>query len=251
MKVACTVWTGGKDRDDFKVLPIGIVYGIAITAMSFFADPTISTLTSGTLSQNVDLAGLSFPRRLGVRFHSDFIKRYHLVGMQAKWESFEDNQFKKSLGKDFLHEDLITREGWARYYFVGKYPTEKAYLRLQIVNPQTGMLIRSFYFKFQKSYQTSLDGRYYVTDPILDEKIVKDGVLTELKPFKRKDGTIVYKKAKTTFAQEKVVDIEHQGAKQEVQTNAIIRKMTRYSEKPRMVFLVTPPHLIRRRFDKC
>ena len=38
------------------------VYGIAITAMSFFTDPTISTLTSGTPSQNADLPGLSFPR---------------------------------------------------------------------------------------------------------------------------------------------------------------------------------------------
>ena len=38
---------------------IASVYGIAITAMSFFTDPTISTLTSGTISQNVDLAGLS------------------------------------------------------------------------------------------------------------------------------------------------------------------------------------------------
>lgn len=26
MKVACTVWTGGKDRDNIKFLPIGIDY---------------------------------------------------------------------------------------------------------------------------------------------------------------------------------------------------------------------------------
>ena len=38
VKVACTVWTGGKAGDKFKGLPIGIVYGIAITAMSFFTD---------------------------------------------------------------------------------------------------------------------------------------------------------------------------------------------------------------------
>ena len=56
------------------------VYGIAITAMSFFTDPTISTLTSGTLNQNVDLGGLSFPRSLGVRFNSDYIQKYHFVG---------------------------------------------------------------------------------------------------------------------------------------------------------------------------
>lgn len=188
---------------------------------------------------------MSFPRRLGVRFNSDFIQKYHLVGKQAKWESFEDKDFTKSMGKDFLHEDLITREGWAKYYFKGKYPTDIAHIRLQIVNPQTGMLIRSFYFQFKKSYQTSFDARYYVTDPILDEKIVKNGILTELKQFKTKDGKIVYKKAKTTFKQMKVVDIEHQGEKQEVQTNAIIRNMVRYSEKQKMVFLVTPPHLMK------
>ena len=33
MKVVRTVWGGGKDGDNFKVLPITIVYGIAITAM--------------------------------------------------------------------------------------------------------------------------------------------------------------------------------------------------------------------------
>ena len=33
VKAACTVWAGGKDGDGIKILPIGIVYGIAITAM--------------------------------------------------------------------------------------------------------------------------------------------------------------------------------------------------------------------------
>lgn len=33
MKVVRTVWSRGKDGDVFKVLPIAIVYGIAITAM--------------------------------------------------------------------------------------------------------------------------------------------------------------------------------------------------------------------------
>lgn len=212
---------------------------------SFFTDPTISTLTSGTPSQNVDLAGMSFPRRLGVRFNSDFVKRYHLTGMQAKWMSYEDKAFTKEMGKDFYHEDLVSSEGWAKYYFKGKYPKDTAYIKLQIVNPQTGMLIRTFYFQFIKSYLTSLDARYYVTDPVLGDKIVRNGVLTELRPVKTKDGKIVYKKAKTTFKQLKVNDIDNMGEKEEVQTNAIIRTMSRYSEKPKMVFLVTPPHLMK------
>lgn len=220
------------------------VYGIAITAMSFFTDPTISTLTSGTPTQNVDLAGLSFPRRMGVRFHSDYIKRYHLVAMQAKWDAFEDANFTKPLGKDFEHDDLIAKDGWARYYFKGKFKTDVAYLRLRIINPQSEMLIKTMYFKFTKGYQTSLDGRQYVTDPVLGTKIVKDGLLVELRPFKKKDGTIVYKQAKTTFPKVVVKDMNVNPHKEKVEKPAIISTSAKYSEKPKMLFLVTPPHLM-------
>ena len=213
---------------------------------SFFTDPTISTLTSGTPSQNADLAGLSFPRCFGVRFHSDFLKNNHLAGMQVKWDSFSDKEFKNNLGKDFYHEDLISREGWARYYFKGKYDNDIAYVRLRIVNPQSGMLIRTMYFQFKKAYQMSLDARYYVTDPVLGDKIVKNGFLTELKPFKTKEGNIVYKKAKTTFTAVKIPGIgSGKTTKQKVKLNAVIRAQVRYSERAKMVFLVTPPHLMK------
>lgn len=165
--------------------------------------------------------------------------------MQAKWSSYEDKDFKKNLGKDFYHEDLISREGWAKYYFKGKYERDAAYVKLEIVNPQTRMLIRTLYFQFRKSYQTSLDARYYITDPVLGDKIVKNGVLIELKQFKKKDGAIVYRKAKTTFKQLKIKDVMSAlPRKEQVQTSAIIRTMVRYSEKPKIVFLVTPPHLM-------
>ncbi len=221
------------------------VYGIAITAMSFFTDPTISTLTSGTPSQNADLPGLSFPRVLGVRLHPDFLEKYHLIGKQAKWTSYADINFTENLGEDFYHEDLISREGWAKYYFKGKYPRDIAYAKLEIVNPQTGMLIRTFYFQFKKAYQTSLDARYYVKDPVLGDKIIKNGTLVELRQFKRKDGKIVYRKAKTSFTQSKIVDVMTATRREQVNTTAIIRTQVRYSEKPKMVFLVTPPHLMK------
>lgn len=214
--------------------------------MSFFTDPTISTLTSGTPSQNADLAGLSFPRCLGVRFHAEFLEKYHLIGMQAKWMSYDDKDFTKPMGEEFYHEDLVSREGWAKYYFKGKYPRDVAYVKLEIVNPQTGMLVRTFFFQFRKSYQTSLDARYYVTDPILGDKIVKNGVLIELRRFKKKDGSIVMRRGKTTFAQLKVMDVlSNTRKKEQVDTTAIIRTQVRYSEKPKMVFLVTPPHLMK------
>lgn len=203
-------------------------------------------VTSGTPSQNADLPGLSFPRCFGVRFHSDYLKKYHLIGMQCRWSSYKDKDFTMDLGKDFYHEDMISREGWAKYYFKGKYDRDCAYVQLRIVNPQTGQYIHTYRFQFRKSYQTSLDARYYVTDPILGDKIVKNGVLIELQPRKQRDGKVIYRRGKTTFKQLKIKSVLTGSHKKEtVDTNAIIQTSVRYSEKPKMIFLVTPPHLMK------
>lgn len=222
------------------------VYGIAITAMSFFTDPTISTLTSGKPSQNADLAGMSFPRRIGFRLNSDFVQRYHLLGMQCVWHAYKDDKFTEALdGKDFYHEDLINTAGWARYYFKGLFPGMTTYLKCEIKNPQTSQLIRTFYFKFTKTYQTTLNGRTYLKDPILGNKIVKDGILQELRPVKVKDGSVVYKPGHVMYNTVKMKDIDTHPYKEEVKAHAVTQHMTRYSEKPKMVFLVTPPHLMK------
>ncbi|KOX14021.1 type IV secretory system conjugative DNA transfer family protein [Nocardiopsis sp. NRRL B-16309] len=218
------------------------VYGIAITAMSFFADPTISTLTSGTPSQNTDLGGLSFPRRMGVRFAMNYLKRDHLIGAQAKWDAYADERFEQALGKDFEHEDIVSREGWARYYFKGKFAADVAYVRLRLLNPQTGMLIRTFHFKFKKDYQTSLNGRFYVTDPVTGEKIIRNGILLEL----RKQGDGSFAPGNTTYPQMRLTNVTGDLPQKEMgQANAITQTMVRYSEQPKVVFLVTPPHLMK------
>lgn len=219
------------------------VYGIAITAMSFFTDPTISTLTSGTPSQNTDLGGLSFPRRLGVRFGMNYLKRDHLVGAQVKWDAYEDADFEKHLGADFEHEDIVSREGWARYYFKGKFAADVAYVRLRLLNSQTGMLIRTFYFRFTKQHQTSLNGRFFITDPISGEKIVKNGLLVEMR---RDESTGKFAVGRTTYPQMRLTNISHGIPDKELgQAEAIVSTMVRYSERPKAVFLVTPPHLMK------
>lgn len=223
------------------------VYGIAITAMSFFADPTISTLTSGTPSQNTDLGGLSFPRRMGVRFGMNYLKRDHLIGSQAKWDAYSDPMFTEPLGADFEHEDIVSREGWARYYFPGKFPTDDAYLRLRLVNPQTQMLIRTLHFHFRKDYQSSLNGRYYITDPVTGSKIVKNGILLELRPVRDEDGTVLrYEPGHTTYPQMHLDNVTSSSPEKVMgKAHAVISTMVRYSEAPKMVFLVTPPHLMK------
>ncbi|MEU2828683.1 type IV secretory system conjugative DNA transfer family protein [Streptomyces lavendulae] len=226
------------------------VYGIAITAMSFFTDPTISTLTSGKPSQNTDLAGLSFPRRLGVRFAPNYVKRDHLVGQQAVWSAYADPMFTKNLGEDFEHEEIVGREGWARYNFKGKFPGNEAWLKLELVNPQTKMLLRTFYFSFTKTHQVSLNGRHYVVEPVTGKKIVKNGVMRELKPVREggtRDGKILSFQAGDTLYPDTRLDFSGGGNPEKVsyQARAITQKLSRYSESPKALFLVTPPHLMK------
>ena len=73
--------------------------------------------------------------------------------------------FTKPLGEKFDHTDLISSTGWAMYFIDGIFPTDKVYLKLQIFNSKTDILIDEYFFMFQKSYQTTLDARSYVTDP--------------------------------------------------------------------------------------
>ncbi|GGS80574.1 MULTISPECIES: type IV secretory system conjugative DNA transfer family protein [Streptomyces] len=226
------------------------VYGIAITAMSFFTDPTISTLTSGKPSQNTDLAGLSFPRRLGVRFAPNYVKRDHLVGQQAVWSAYADPMFTENLGEDFEHEEIVGREGWARYNFKGKFPGAETWLKLELVNPQTKMLLRTFYFSFTKTHQVSLNGRHYVVEPVTGKKIVKNGVMRELKPVREggtRDGKILSFQAGDTLYPDTRLDFSGGGNPEKVsyQARAITQKLSRYSESPKALFLVTPPHLMK------
>lgn len=221
------------------------VYGIAITAMSFFTDPTIATLTSGAPSQNADLGALSFPRRLGFRLEPSYVEKFSLRGMLAKWTAYDDEGFTQDLGKDFMHQDRVDRAGWARYYFKGIFPHETAYLKCQIVRPDTSQLIKTFYFRFKKSYKTSMDGRRYMKDPILSNKIVQGGIMDELRPYKKKDGTVVYRPGHVTNERERMFDVDTMPHVEKVQESVIMQYALNYTEKPKMVFLVTPPHLMK------
>lgn len=223
------------------------VYAIAITAMSFFTDPTIATLTSGTPSQNIDLAGVSFPRRINIRLASKFVSNWNLTGQQAVWQAYKDPSFSKasSLGSEFHHEGLIDRTHWAKMYFKGIFPTDTVYLKCIIRNITTGMHICSFYFKFVKSYQTSLSGRTYTKNPILGNRIVKNGVLYELRPYKSKrDGKIHFTQAHKMYKSDEMINIETNPTVHKVLRPVITQTSVHYSEQPKMIFLVTPPHLM-------
>lgn len=247
---------------------IASVYGIALTGMSFFTDPTISRLTSGTPSQNFDAEGLSFPRRLGVRFSPEYMARHRMIGTQAIWSAYEDPNFtrkllngnavlcedgsvvdkkgnpwdpkkKKPKADDFEHSQLIDDSGWARYYFDGKFRKKKSYVKLEIRNPQTQLLIKTFYFELELTFKTTLNGRSYVKDPVLGKKIIKDGVLREM--CKKKDGTYGFRQ--TMIARTYRDILSEDQASKKVNVPAFSTLSVNYSERAKAVFLITPPHL--------
>lgn len=220
---------------------IASVYGIALTGMSFFTDPTISTLTSGKPSQNFDAEGLAFPRRIGVRFAPEWLRRYPMAGMEAVWSAYKDKNFtEKYDDKDFGHSQLVDRTGWARYFFDGIFPQRRNYIKLEIRNPNTGMLLNEFFFELTLTYKTTLNGRSYVKDPILKSKIIRDGVLRELKYNKRKDS-YVYKES---MVERRYRNLNEEKAEEKrILVPAFSQKVVNYTEKPKMVFFITPPHL--------
>lgn len=249
MKVVRTVRSGGKAGDNVKGLPIAIVYGIAVTAMNFFTDPTISTLTSGTPRQTADLEGLSFPRQLGVRFNQDYVDDEHLVGCQVKFEAFTDNTFTESLGDKFKHESKISRIGWAKYVPEGIFPERKGYIRMQIFDRRFGMLKEEMYFRFEKEYYLDAAGRSYMVEPVTGERQVRDGIMYELVRKELVDKEtgetrVVYEDGRKTRKGKAIVSDIRTGKQiiQDVDIPVVQSYLTRYAEKPRAVFLNTPPH---------
>lgn len=223
---------------------IASVYGIALTAMSFFTDPTISTLTSGKPSQNFDAQGLSFPRRIGVRFASEYLDNHKYVGLQSVWEAFTDETFDEESKLDdkmFGHTQMIDREGWARYFFDGKFEEKKNYIKLSIRNPNTDLLVKTFYFELELTYKTDLSGRRYVKDPVLDEKIIRDGALRELR-YSRQKKKYEYKDSMLEKPYRDLLDTDRN--EQIVQIPVFSQKTVKYTERPKAVFFITPPHLM-------
>lgn len=218
---------------------LGSVYGIAITGMSYFTDPTVSTLTSGRPSQNLNLESLSFPRHLSVRFDPEYIAMNKYLGCIVKWDAYTDSSYEKTLGKDFHHENIITQDCWAHYYFDGKFDEDMVYLKLSIYSSETKRRLKSFKFRFVRGYQMSLNYMNYITNPITEEPIVKDGTLSEIGFDKAKNK---YRPITSYFNAKRGTDV----LEEYVTVRKPIFMMTdvQYTERPKFIFVITPPHLM-------
>lgn len=230
---------------------IASVYGIALTAMNFFTDPTISTLTSGRPSQTLDLASLSFPRRISVRLDKDYIRQNGLGGMQAVWQVYEDRDFTRPIpGDDFHHEDTLDPEGWTRALLKGVFPRDYAYLKLTIQDPSPirPLVLDTFRFQFRKSYRRTFDGTRIMTDPVTGRTIPEGGRLVELVEAP-KGSKYRYVVGERTFPARRI-HVDSAGGFSVPRTladadryGAIIATDVAYAEQQKAIFVVTPPHL--------
>lgn len=229
---------------------ISSVYGISLTAVKFFADEKIRNLTSGLPSQNFDMVGLAFPRRIEVRFDTSYLVNNSMEFQRYHFSAYADENFTQPLGKDFDHDGTIDNHGWLIYAFKGIFPDSKAYIKLEIFGADDDLLMHRYFFKFTKDYQTSLDGNTFVHDPVSEERIVRNGTIQEMRKFKRlsKDGSVsyVYRIKPTTYdLTDKSLILDDDGDSTSTRKMPVISQTdVHYTEKPRIIFCVTPPHMM-------
>ena len=225
------------------------VYGIATASMRFFTDPTIIALTSGTASQNFDIESLSFPRRIAVRFTSEWMTRYKYAGKMVRWSAWTDDTFTEELDPElFRHSFNIGRDGWVHYAFDGKFKGRDGYVKMEIVNPDNNVSMKTFYFKGRLDYLTRLDGKSFIKNPVTKEKILRNGTLTELRLVKDRNGNKKFV-PRNTMIMKKVKDFTSytEGGRalpdKEIEVHAFSDLKLKYTDKPKFINFITPPHL--------
>ena len=223
------------------------IYGICLFSMIFFTDNKVIKLTSARPSQNLDLTGFSFPRRVAVKFNHIYAVKHGYLHSMVTWECYHDPQMtKKYEGKDYFAESDVDEYGWADGYFKGKFEAERTYLKLTIYDQatyQTGspdnLKIAEYDFIFKKGYRKTSSGREYVIDPITGKRQIQGGTMTEYNWDSRSHKII---KLSTTFNQdEHSLLLSAKGAVQTVKYRIISSYDIHYSDNPTALFLVAPP----------
>lgn len=229
---------------------IASVYGISLTAMLFFADEKISRLTSGRPSQNFDMVGLGFPRRMGVRFDTEFMKRMNFQGQRLRYTCYRDKQFTDQYdGDKFTHETRVDSNGWCYAFFEGIFEENKTYIKLEIIDDLTEFVAGVYYFQFTKGYQKSLNGRTYVEHPVHKTRIVHGGTLVELQRTKDDDvvtmsvGQTMMKRKRRLLLSDEALGLKA-GQERVDDVPVFIQNEVNYTEEPKAIFFITPPHLM-------
>lgn len=208
------------------------IYATLLTGLSCYADDTAIALMSGGLDDSFDITGVGFPRRFGIQFDTAFTKKFRITGQLCEWEIFRDSRFTESYGGDaYMHTEKLPPSGWTWIHFAGLLDQEVSYVRLRISSGST--VIKIFTFRFTKGYKT-FDDITYVIDPITGKKIVYGGTLEEWDVNKQQVTNSVF--------QNNVYDptLDSYVLKN---MPVIASNQVYYTERPKFIFAITPPHL--------
>ena len=215
------------------------VYATLLTGLSIYDDPTTIALLSGGLSESFDVSGIGFPRRFGVRFEQNFYRRYGLAGAHATWRSYADANFTKEYNfEQYGHAESISIAGWTWGHFNKPFPKETTYLTLDIDVDKTR--IARYYFKFVKGYK-KVGSIAYARDAVTNNLTIKDGLLLELQPIINSQGEIEYVEKVSDFTD--IVYNAYTKAFEEQSKPVFVMQQVFYSEQPKFMFAVVPPHL--------
>lgn len=208
------------------------IYASLMTGLSVYADNTTRALMSGSLTDAFDVGGMAFPRRFGVQFDAEFVQEYRITKELAHWTCYEDRNFTRQMkGKDFEHEERISPSNWTWCYLKGKFEKDTVFMKLDVKTD--GAIAKTFYFEFQKGYKTA-GGISYIIDPITKKKVVSGGLLIELDPTTKQPKVSTYQSTKIDYATRGLAN---------VQLPIIASSQVFYSERPKFLFAITPPHL--------
>lgn len=208
------------------------IYATLLTGLSVYADDTAIALMSGGLSDSFDITGLGFPRRFGIRFDDAYIKKFRINEELCTWTIYKDSYFKEPYGgDDFMHKEKLAPSGWTWCFFGGILENESSYVKLTISTGST--VVKEFFFRLTKGYKT-FDDISYVIDPITKGKIIAGGTLEEW-DVKKQEVTI------STFTTN-VFDYMGQTYRMK-DMPVITSNQVYYTERPKCIFAVTPPHL--------
>lgn len=161
------------------------VMGISLTAIKFFADTTISSLTSGRPSQNLDITGMAFPRGFELHMDEQYAIDKSYRDARCVWTAYSDPEMKKPLGADYNYENVVSADGWINYIAKGLFKNEVTYFKLQLFEQGTDIELHDWYFSFHKEYERSLDGRSYVINAVTHQRVAHGGYLIELQATPR------------------------------------------------------------------
>lgn len=208
------------------------IYATLLTGLSCYADDTAIALMSGGLTDSFDITGVGFPRRFGIQFDQAFIKKFRITEQLCEWELFRDSRLTESYGGDaYTHTEKLAPSGWTWIHFEGLLDQDISYVRLKISSGKT--VVKVFNFRFTKGYKT-FDDITYVIDPITGKKIIYGGILEE--------WDVDRQEVKHSVFQNNVYDptLDSYVLKD---IPVIASNQVYYTERPKFIFAVTPPHL--------